>query len=109
MLNTFFTIMALLFIVSMVIQIFNIQAFFSRLEKGHKKLYEEMQKPKWRIQLADDAFKNGLKFIRSRSFESLNDAELTTIYKRIKLSDYIAIASAVTAVGITLYQAIIFS
>jgi len=101
--------MALLFIVSMVVQIFNIQAFFSRLEKAHAKKYKEMQKPKWRIQLADDAFKNGLKFIRSRSFESLNDAELTTIYRRIKLSDYIAIASAIIAVCITLYQAIMLT
>jgi len=101
--------MALLFIAAMVIQIFNIQAFFARLEKAHAKKYEEMQRPKWRIQLADEAFKNGLKFIRSKSFESLNDKELLIIYKRIKLSDYITIASAVIAVAITLYQAIIFS
>lgn len=101
--------MALLFILAMVIQIFNIQAFFSRLEKAHKKLYEEMHRPKWRIQLADDAFKDGLKFIRSKSFEQLNDAELTAIYKRIKISDYVAILSAVTAVCITLYQAVTFS
>jgi len=101
--------MALLFIVAMVMQIFNIQAFFSRLEKAHAKLYEEMDRPKWRIQLADDAFRDGLKFIRSKSFESLNDEKLTTIYKRIKLSDYITIASATIAVIITLYQAIVFN
>jgi len=109
MLNTFFTIMALLFILAMVIQIFNIQAFFSRMEKAHAKLYKEMQEPRWRIQLADEAFKNGLKFIRSKSFESLGDAELSSIHKRIKISDYVAIISAIMAVAITLYQAVTFS
>ena len=109
MLNTAFTALALLFIVSMLMQIFTIQAFFTALEKNHKKLYEEMGKPKWRIQLADDAFKRGLLYIRSKDFRSLNDAVLEKIYKQLKRIDYAAISFAVIAFCIIVFQAVVDS
>ncbi len=104
--NTLFTLSALFFIVAMLVQILATQAFFNRLEKAHNELYNEMGRPKWRIQLADTSFRNAVKYIRSKAFESLNDPELTSIYKKIKMADYAAIALALTALGITLYQAI---
>jgi len=109
MLNTAFTALALLFIVAMLMQIFTIQAFFSTLEKRHQKLYEEMGKPKWRIQLADDAFKRGLLYIRSKDFRSLNDDALEKIYKQLKRTDYAAIGFASVAFGIIVFQAIVDS
>lgn len=109
MLNTLFTLSALLFIVAMLVQIMAIQAFFNRLNKAHHELYMEMDRPRWKIQLADDTFRDGLKFIRSKKFRELNDIELESIYKKIKMADYAAIALALSAVGITLFQAITFS
>ncbi len=106
MLNTLFTLSALLFIVAILVQIMAIQAFFNRLSKAHNELYMQMDRPRWKIQLADDAFRDGLKYIRSKKFEELHDPELASIYKKIKMSDYAAIALAFSAVGITLFQAI---
>ena len=106
MLNLFFTLSALLFIVAMLVQIMAIQAFFHRLNKAHHKLYMEMDRPRWKIQLADDAFRDGLKYIRSKKFEELNDPELTTIYKKIKMTDYAAITLAILAVSFTIMEAL---
>lgn len=106
MLNLFFTLSALLFIVAMLVQITAIQAFFNRLNKAHNKLYLEMDRPRWKIQLADDAFRDGLKYIRSKKFRELDDSELESIYKKIKMTDYAAITLALSALGITLFQAI---
>jgi hypothetical protein len=109
MLNTAFTALALLFIVAMLLQIFTIQAFFTALEKRHKELYEEMGKPKWRIQLADDAFKRGLVYIRSKQFQELDDLELEKVYKKLKRTDYAAMGFGVIALGIVVFQAVILS
>jgi len=109
MLNTLFTAMALLFIVAMLLQIFTIQAFFNVLEKKHKKLYDEMYRPKWRIQLANDAFREGLKYIRSQKFRELDDSDLERLYKQLKRVDYAAIVFGVVAAAIVLYQAISYS
>ena len=106
MLNTVFTALALLFIVAMLLQIFTIQAFFTTLEKNHKALYLEMGKPRWRIQLADDGFKNGLKYIRSKAFRELHDDELESIYKKLKRIDHAAIGFGLIAAAIIIYQAI---
>ena len=109
MLNTVFSALALLFIVAMLLQIFTIQAFFSTLEKRHNELYEEMGKPKWRIQLADDAFKRGLVYIRSKQFQELDDSELEKIYKKLKRTDYAAIGFGIIALAIVIFQAVILS
>jgi len=109
MLNTVFTALALLFIVAMLLQIFTIQAFFTTLEKRHKELYEEMGKPKWRIQLADDGFKRGLVYIRSKEFRALNDEELEKIYKKLKRTDYAAMGFGIIALAIVIFQAVILS
>ena len=108
-LNTLFTLSALLFIVAMLVQIMAIRAFFNRLDKAHHKLYLEMDRPRWKIQLADDAFRDGLRYIRSKKFEELNDAELLSIYKKVKLSDYAAITLGLIAMTIVIYQAITLS
>ena len=109
MLNTIFSALALLFIVAMLLQIFTIQAFFTALEKRHKELYDEMGQPKWRIQLADDAFKRGLVYIRSKQFQELDDLELEAIYKKLKRTDYAAIGFGVIALVIVIFQAITLS
>ena len=109
MLNTLFSALALLFIVAMILQIFTIQAFFTALEKGHKELYDAMHKPKWRIQLADDGFREGLKYIRSKAFRELEDSKLEEIYKRLKRIDYAAMAFAFIAAVIVVFQAISLS
>jgi len=106
MLNTVFTSLALLFIAAMILQIFTIQAFFTRLEKAHKDLYEAMDKPRWRIQLADDAFRDGLKYIRSKKFRELEDDELELLYKKVKRTDYAAIVFGAIAFAVTIFQAV---
>lgn len=106
MLNALFTVMALLFITAMVLQIFMIQAFFERLKTAHNALYEEMGKPRWKIQLADEGFRDGLKYIRSKQFRVLNDSELEGLYKKFKRTDYAAIGFAIMAAAIVLYQAV---
>ena len=106
MLNSLFTIMALSFITAMIFQIFIIQAFFTTLQKNHKALYEEMGKPRWKIQLADEGFRDGLKYIRSRQFRELEDSELESLYKKLKKTDYAAITFAIIAAGTVLYQAV---
>jgi len=109
MLNAAFTALALLFIVAMLLQIFTIQAFFTTLEKKHNELYKEMGKPKWRIQLADDAFKRGLVYIRSKQFQELDDSELEKIYKKLKRTDYAAMGFGIIALAIVIFQAVILS
>ncbi len=109
MLNTVFTALALLFIVAMILQILSIQAFFSTLAKNHKELYDEMNQPRWRIQLADDSFKRGLTYIRSKAFRELEDSELESIYKKIKRTDYAAIGFAIIALAIVIFQAVLLS
>ena len=106
MLNTVFTLSALLFIVVMLVQIMAIQAFFNRLNSAHNALYLKMDRPRWKIQLADDAFRDGLKYIRSKQFRELEDEQLESIYKKIKMTDYTAIFLALLALGITLFQAV---
>lgn len=109
MLNTLFTLAALLFIAVMLVQIMAIQAFFNRLKKAHNKLYMEMDRPRWKIQLADDAFRDGLRYIRLKKFRELNDSELEGIYKKIKMTDYAAISLGAIAGATIIYQAIILS
>ena len=106
MLNVLFTIMALSFITAMIFQIFIIQAFFTTLQKNHKGLYEEMGKPRWKIQLADEGFKAGLKYIRSKDFRTLDDPALESIYQKLKITDYAAIVFAIIAVATVLFQAV---
>ncbi len=106
MLNAVFTALALLFIAAMIFQILSIRAFFSTLAKNHKDLYHDMNEPRWRIQLADDSFKRGLKYIRSKSFRELGDSELESIYKKIKRTDYAAFGFAMMAVATLIFQAV---
>ena len=106
MFNTIFTLSALLFILAMVLQILATQAFFNRLDSAHRDLYEQMGRPRWKIHVGDDSFRKAVKYIRSRAFEELNDPELLAIYKKIKWMDYGAMALAVTAVAVTLIQAL---
>ncbi len=106
MLNTIFTLTALIFVVAMVVQILATQAFFNRLNSAHHDLYEQMGRPRWKIQVGDDSFRNAVKYIRSRRFEELNDDELKRIYKTIKASDWTAITVGIVAVGVTLLQAL---
>jgi len=106
MLNTIFTLSALLFIVAMALQILATQAFFNRLNTAHHDLYEQMGRPRWKIHVGDDSFRNAVKYIRSRSFRELDDPELERIYRTIKRTDWSAVAAGVTAVCMTLLQAV---
>jgi hypothetical protein len=106
MLNTIFILSALLFIVAMVVQILATQAFFNRLNAAHHELYLQMGRPRWKIQVGDDSFREAVKYIRSRSFKELNDAELERIYRTIKASDWSAVAVGLIAVGVTLLEAV---
>jgi hypothetical protein len=106
MLNTIFILSALLFIVAMVVQILATQAFFNRLNAAHHELYLQMGRPRWKIQVGDDSFREAVKYIRSRGFKELNDAELERIYRTIKASDWSAVAVGLIAVGVTLLEAV---
>jgi hypothetical protein len=106
MLNTIFILSALLFVVAMVVQILATQAFFNRLNSAHHELYLQMGRPRWKIQVGDDSFRDAVKYIRSQSFKELNDAELEGIYKTIKASDRTAVAVGLIAVGVALLEAV---
>ena len=106
MLNTIFSLSALLFVVAMVVQILATQAFFNRLNAAHHERYLQMGRPRWKIQVGDNSFRAAIRYIRSRAFEELNDAELDRIYKTIKASDWTAVSVGLIALGVTLFQAV---
>jgi hypothetical protein len=106
MLNTIFILSALLFVVAMVVQILATQAFFNRLNNAHHERYLQMGRPRWKIQVGDDSFRDAVKYIRSQGFKELNDGELERIYKTIKASDRTAVAVGLIAVGVALLEAL---
>lgn len=103
-LNLFFIAATALFIVAILKQLLEINAFLNRLRDAHPQRYEAMGRPRWNIQFGDQRFRQAIKSIRTRQFDDLNDPELTRIYKAIKKADYIAIITAIAAVLITLIE-----
>ena len=63
MFNTIFTLSALLFVLAMVVQILATQAFFNRLDSAHHDLYEQMGRPRWKIHVGDDSFRNAVIYL----------------------------------------------
>jgi len=106
MLNLFFITATALFIVSVLKQLLEVNAFLNRLRDNHPSLYEAMGRPRWNIQFGDQRFREAIKYIRARKFTDLNDSELERIYKAIRKADYVAIGSAAVAVFITLIEVI---
>ena len=106
MLNFLFITATALFIISILKQLLEINAFLNRLRDQHPSLYEAMGRPRWNIQFGDQRFREAIKYIRARKFTDLNDPELERIYRAIKKADYIAIVSAVVAVVITFIEVI---
>jgi len=103
-LNLFFIAATALFIVAILKQLLEVNAFLNRLRDNHPSLYEAMGRPRWNIQFGDQRFREAIKYIRARKFTDLNDPELEKIYKAIKKADYIAIVTAVVAIAITLIE-----
>ena len=103
-LNLLFITATVLFIIAVMKQLLEINAFLNRLRDQHPTRYEAMGRPRWNIQFGDQRFREAIKQIRAREFTDLNDPELEKIYKAIKKADYIAIAAAVAAIGITLIE-----
>ena len=106
MLNFLFITATALFIISILKQLLEINAFLNRLRDQHPSLYEAMGRPRWNIQFGDQRFREAIKYIRARKFTDLNDPELERIYRAIKKADYVAIVSAVVAVVITFIEVI---
>jgi hypothetical protein len=103
-LNLLFVTATVLFIIAVIKQLLEVNAFLRRLRDHHPSRYEAMGRPKWNIQFGDQRFREAIKAIRSRQFEELNDPELTRIYKAIKKADYVDIVSAIVAIGVTLIE-----
>jgi hypothetical protein len=103
-LNLLFLTATGIFIIAIIKQLLEVNAFLNRLRDQHPSLYEAMGRPRWNIQFGDRRFREAIKYIRARTFTDLNDPELETIYKAIKKADYMAIASAIVAVAITLIE-----
>jgi len=106
MLNAIFILSALLFVVAMVVQVLATQAFFNRLNRAHHERYLQMGRPRWKIQVGDDSFRDAVKYIRSQGFKELSDGELERIYKTLKASDRTAVAVGLIAVGAALLEAV---
>ena len=104
MLNLFFVTATALFIIAVLKQLLEVNAFLNRLRDHHPALYEAMGRPRWNIQFGDQRFREAIKYIRARKFTNLNDPDLERIYKAVKKADYVAIASAVVAILITLLE-----
>jgi hypothetical protein len=101
-LNLLFLAATALFILAILKQLLEVNAFLNQLRDRHPALYESMGRPRWNIQFGDQRFREAIRYIRARKFADLNDPELERIYKAIKKTDSIAIGSAVVAVLITL-------
>ena len=104
MLNLLFITATALFIIAVLKQLLEVNAFLNRLRDHHPQRYEAMGRPRWNIQFGDQRFREAIKYIRARKFTNLNDPELERIYKAIKKADYVAIISAAVAVAITLFE-----
>jgi hypothetical protein len=103
-LNLFFITATALFIIAILKQLLEVNAFLNRLRDHHPQRYEAMGRPRWNIQFGDQRFKEAIKYIRANKFADLNDPELDRIYKAIKKADYVAIVTAIVAVAITLIE-----
>ncbi len=103
-LNLLFLTATGIFIIAIIKQLLEVNAFLNRLRDQHPSLYEAMGRPRWNIQFGDQRFRSAIKYIRARKFTDLEDPELEKIYKAIKKADYMAIAAAVIAVAITLIE-----
>lgn len=103
-LNLIFITATVLFFIAVVKQLLEINAFLRHLREHHPARFEAMGRPKWNIQFGDQRFREAIKAIRAKRFDDLNDPELTRIHKAIKKADYVAIASAVVAVAVTLIE-----
>ncbi|MEJ2468519.1 MAG: hypothetical protein P8Y51_05525 [Campylobacterales bacterium] len=103
-LNLLFITATALFIIAILKQLLEINAFLNHLRDHHPARYEAMGRPRWNIQFGDQRFREAIKYIRARKFTDLNDPELDRIYKAIKKADYVAIVSAVVAIMVTLIE-----
>jgi len=103
-LNFVFLTATALFIIAILKQLLEANAFLNRLREHHPDQYEAMGKPRWNIQFGDNRFRDAVKYIRHKKFIELNDPELARIHKAIKKADYVAFAAAVTAILVTLFQ-----
>jgi len=103
-LNLLFITATALFIIAILKQLLEINAFLNRLRDNHPTRFEAMGRPRWNIQFGDQRFREAIKYIRARKFADLNDPELERIYKAIKKADYVAIASAMVAIMVTLIE-----
>lgn len=103
-LNLLFIVATGVFLIAIVKQLLEINAFLKHLRDYFPKRYDAMGRPRWNIQFGDPAFRKAIKAIRAKQFDDLNDPELDRIYKAIKKADYLAIAAAVAAVAITLVE-----
>ncbi|WP_345970673.1 hypothetical protein WCX72_02355 [Sulfurimonas sp. HSL1-6] len=103
-LNLLFITATALFIIAVLKQLLETNAFLNRLRDHHPSRYEAMGRPRWNIQFGDPRFREAVKYIRAHKFADLGDDELERIYKAIKRADRVAIASAVVAILITLIE-----
>lgn len=100
-LNLIFLAAVALFIIAILKQLLEINAFLGRLKSHHAALFETMGRPRWNIQFGDQRFRDAVRYIRRREFEALNDPELERAYRAIKSADRLAIIAGIVAVGVT--------
>ena len=101
-----FTVSVIIFLGAMLKQLFETNAFFSRLEQEHPDTFEELGRPKWGIQFGDMTFRNAMKYIRSKEFEVLGDKILSQHYRSMRNAEKLSYAVAAVAMAVTLFQAI---
>jgi hypothetical protein len=105
MLNTLFIVSVFIFIGGMLKQIFETNAFFSRLRNNHPETWEELGRPRWNIQFGDPTFRNAVQYIRQRHFSELGDPELERSYQAMKRAERVALFAAAAAAMVVLAEA----
>lgn len=101
-----FTISAFIFLVAMLKQLFETNAFFRHLEQAHPETFIRLGSPKWHIQFGDTTFRDAMKYIRSGEFEVLDDAILSQHYRSMRNAERLAYAVAAVAITVTIVQAV---
>ncbi|MEJ2500488.1 MAG: hypothetical protein P8Y65_05065, partial [Campylobacterales bacterium] len=74
-LNLLFITATALFIIAILKQLLEINAFLNHLRDHHPARYEAMGRPRCNFQFGDQRFGDAIKYIRERKFTDLNDPE----------------------------------
>lgn len=89
----------------MMKQVFETNAFFRHLEKVHPEKFYDLGSPKWHIQFGDTTFREAMGYIRSGTYEELDDQVLMAHFRSMRNAERLAYVVAAIAIGVTVFEA----